>query len=93
MIKGKKLLIILFSLLLGNLFTDKTLMTSSILENEKQIQLIFLLDTGATGIVFVDEAMAYIICEALEIFLIKLKQLKSLKRFDDQSASPITHII
>ena len=83
MTEGEKLLIILLSLLPGNLFTDKTLMTLCILESKKTIQLIFLLDTSASGIVFIDKAIVWTICEVLEISLIKLAKPKLLKRFDN----------
>ena len=93
MAEGRKPLIILSSLLPNNLFTDKALMTLYILGNRKQIQLTSLLDTGATGIAFVDKAMARTICEALEISLIRLSKPKPLKGFDSRPAPSITHAI
>ena len=58
-------------------------MTPCILKNRKQVQFIFLLDTNATDIVFVDKAMTCTIYEALEKIFIKLTKLKSFKRFNN----------
>ena len=79
--------------MLSDLFTDKALVVLYILESKKQIQLIFLLDTDATGIAFIDKAMTCTVCEALKISFIKLAKLKQFKKFDSQSALLITHTI
>ena len=55
----------------GDLFTKEALLIQCIL-GEYQIQLQALLDTGATGIEFIDEAMARHVCEVLQISLIRL---------------------
>lgn len=80
-------------MLLGNLFTDKALVILCILRSKKQIQLIFLLDTSAIGIAFIDEAITCTVCKKLEIFFIKLAKSKPFKKFDSRLVIPITHAI
>ena len=70
--EGKTPLIILSSLLSDNLFTDKALVILYNLESRKKIQLISLLDTGATNIAFINKVVICTICEALEISFIRL---------------------
>ena len=93
MVKSSKLLIILSSLLPDDLFTNKALVVSCTLGNRGQIQTCFLLDTGATGIMFIDKKMVHHVCHVLQISLISLAKLKLLKKFDGRSAQPITHAI
>lgn len=69
-------------MLLDNLFTNKTLVILYILESKKQIQLTFLLNTNATDIGFIDEAMACTMCESLKISFLKLAKSKPLKKFN-----------
>lgn len=63
------------------------------LENQRKIQACTLLDTGATGITFVDKKMACHIYEFLQISFIKLTKPKLIKRFDGRPAKPIIHTI
>ena len=86
-------LIISSSLLPGDLFTNEALVVPCTLENRGQIQTRSLLDTGATGIAFIDEEMARNVCHVLEIFIIPLAKPKPLKGFDGRPARPITHAI
>ena len=81
MVEGEKSLIILSSLLLDNLFTNKALVILCTLEGKKQIQLTFLLDTGAIGIAFIDKAIACTVCEVLKISFIKLENQNHSKDF------------
>ena len=53
--------------------------------NQRQIELRSLLDTGATGIAFINATMARNVCETLEISIIKLAKPKRLKGFDGQT--------
>ena len=63
------------------------------LNNCEEIQARILLDTGATGIAFVDKKIAHYICEILQISFIKLAKLKPIKEFNSRSANSITHTI
>ena len=40
-----------------NLFTDKALVVLCSLNNKNEIETVTLLDTGATGVTFIDKAM------------------------------------
>ena len=58
-----------------------------------EIKTTFLLDTGATGIAFIDLEMAHHVCDILQIFFIQLAKSKPIRRFNGKSAPPITHVI
>ena len=63
------------------------------LGNQGEIQICTLLDTGATGIAFINKKIACYICEVLQISSIKLAKPKSVKGFDDRLAKPIIYAI
>ena len=52
-----------------------------------------LLNTGATGIVFVDVAMAHYECKMLQILFILLAKPKLIRGFDSQPAPDIIYTI
>ena len=85
---------IIFSLLLqSDLFTDKALVILCTLENSSEISTHSLLDTGATGVAFIDKSIARHVCNVLKIFFLPLAKPKPLKGFDGKPARPITHAI
>ena len=92
-VEDTKPLIILSSLLPGDLFTDKALVVPCKLGNKGEIKTRSLLDTGATGIGFIDKEMACHVCHVLQILILPLAKLKPLKKFDKKLAKPITHAI
>ena len=53
----------------------------------------FLLDTGATSIAFVDVAMACHVCKVLQILFLPLAKPKLIRGFDGRLAPDITHVI
>ena len=63
------------------------------LGSRAQIETRSLLDTGATGVAFIDKAMARHVCNVLKISLLPLAKPKPLKGFDEKPARPITHAI
>ena len=93
MARAKELLIVLSSFLPGDLFTKTVLVVQCNLRNQGEIQTCILLDTGATGITFVDKKMACYICKILQISFIKLAKPKPIKRFNSRPANLITHAI
>ena len=52
-----------------------------------------LFDTGATGIAFIDVAMARHVCKVLQILFIPLAKPKLVRGFDGRPALDITHAI
>ena len=68
-------------------------MVPCMLGSRAQIETRSLLDTGATGIAFIDETMARHVCEVLKISFLPLAKPKPLKGFDGKPARPITHAI
>ena len=88
-------MIISLSLLLGDLFTDEALVIPCTLGNgsENEILTHFLLDTGATGVAFIDKAMARHVSNVLKISILPLARTKPLKSFNGKPARPITHAI
>ena len=88
-----KPLIISLSLLPGNLFTNEALVIPCTLGNSSEISTHSLLDTGATGVAFIDKAMARHVCNMLKISFLPLAKPKPLKGFDGKPARPITHTI
>ena len=58
-----------------------------------EIKTTFLLNTGATGITFIDLAIARHVCDVLQISFIQLAKPKPIKGFDSKPAPPITHAI
>ena len=77
----------------GNLFTDEALVVACSLGRMNEIKTTFLLDTGATGIVFIDLAMARHVCNILQISFIQLAKLKPIKGFDGKPAPSIIYAI
>ena len=69
--RGNKPLIILLLSLPGDLFTDEALVVLCTLGNHNEISSHSLLDTGATGVAFIDEAMARHVCNVLKIFFFR----------------------
>ena len=57
-VSDEKLLLISASSLPGNLFTDEALIVACSLSRMNEIKTTSLLDTGATGIAFIDLTMA-----------------------------------
>ena len=90
-----KLLIISSSLLPGDLFTDEALVIPCTLGNgsKNEISTRSLLDTGATGVAFIDKAMARHVFDVLKISILPLARPKPLKSFDGKPARPITYAI
>ena len=88
-------MIISLSSLPGDLFTDEALVIPCTLGNgsESEISTHFLLNTGATGVAFIDEAMARHISDVLKILFLPLAKPKPLKGFNEKPARPITHAI
>ena len=77
----------------GNLFTDDALVVTCSLDRMNEIKITFLLDTGATGIAFIDLAMARHVCDVLQISFIQLAKPKPIRGFDSKPAPLITHAI
>ena len=90
---GEKSLLISASSLSGNLFTDEALVVAYSLGRMNEIMITSLLDMGATGIAFIDLAMARHVCDILKISFIQLAKPKPIKKFDGKPAPPITHVI
>ena len=57
------------------------------------MQLRSLIDTGATGWSFVDEDIARILCNGLQMEPVRLSKPRPLKGFDGQRAKSVTHAI
>ena len=81
------------SSLLGNLFTNEALVIACSLGRMNEINTTFLLNTETTSITFIDLAMAYYICDVLQISFIQLAKPKPIREFDGKPASLITHAI
>ena len=81
--------------LTDNSFASESLITPcTLFNNNKRNTVKALINTDATEYAFIDEITAHIICENLEISLISLLKLKSVKGFDEHLAKwPITHAI
>ena len=77
----------------GDLFTDEALVTPCTLGNNSEILSHSLLDTGATGVAFIDETMGRHVCNVLKISFLPLAKPKPLKGFDGKPARSITHAI
>ena len=92
-VDGEKPLLIFASSLPSNLFIDEALVVACSLGRINEIKTTSLLDTRATGIAFINLAMARHVCEVLQISFIQLTKPKPIKGFDNKPASPITHAI
>ena len=92
-VSGEKPLLIFVSSLLGNLFTDEALVVACSLGRINEIKTTSLLDTGTTGIAFIDLAMARHVCNVLQISFIQLAKPKPIRGFDGKPAPPITYAI
>ena len=81
---GGKPSIISSSSLPGDLFTDEALVVPCTLGSRgAQIETRSLLDTGATGVAFIDEGMARHVRDVLQISFLSLAKLKPLTGFDE----------
>ena len=89
----KEPLLISASSLPGNLFTNEAIVVAYSLSKMNEIKTTFLLDTRATGIAFIDLAMARHVCDVLKISFIQLAKPKPIKEFDGKPALPITYTI
>ena len=90
---GGEPLLISSSCLPGDLFTDEPLIIQCRLGNSEEIKVMGLLDTGATGHVFIDETTARKVCEKLQISPQRLTRPKPVKGFDGKRGKDITHAI
>ena len=89
----KKPLLISASSLPGDLFTNEAFVIACSLDRINEINTTSLLDTGATGIAFINLVMACHVCDVLQISFIKLAKPKPIREFDSKPAPPITHAI
>lgn len=76
--RSEKPLIVLSSLLPGDFFAKKALVASCNLENSSEIESTALLDTGATGYLFINPLIVRCMCNKLQIKLIRLSKPKTL---------------
>ena len=90
---GEKPLLISVSSLSSDLFTDEALVVAYSLGRMNEIKTTSLLDTGATGIAFINLAIARHVCDILQISFIQLPKPKPIRGFDGKSAPSITHAI
>ena len=90
---GEKLLLISASSLPGDLFTDEAFMVACSLSKMNEIKITSLLDTGATGIAFIDLEIARHVCDVLKISFIQLAKPKPIREFNSKLALPITYVI
>ena len=90
---SEKSLLIFASSLPGNLFTNEALVVTCSLGKTNKIKTIFLLDTGTTGIAFIDLEMARHVCDILQISFIQLAKFKPIREFNDKPALSITYAI
>ena len=67
---SEKPLLISASSLLEDLFIDKALVVAYSLDRINEIKTTSLLDTGTTGITFIDLAIARHVCDVLQICFI-----------------------
>ena len=91
--QAEKTLIVSLSTLPGNFFAEEALVTSCKLGNNSEIKTTALLDTGATGYLFVDPTMARRVCDKLHIEPVRLSKPKALRGFDGKQAPSVTHTI
>ena len=90
---GKKLLLISASNLPGDLFTDEAFVVTCSLGRTNKIKITSLLDTGATGIAFINLAIVRHVYDVLQISFIQLAKPKPIRGFDGKLAPSITHTI
>ncbi len=76
-------------------FASESLTTECVLSsNEISYSLKSLIDIGAAGYSFIDEVIAQIVCDQLQIELLTLTKAKPIREFDDHYAKKlITHAI
>ena len=75
-------------------FAQSPLVVTCTLSNGKyKNELTALIDTGATGYVFIDESTAHIVCERLSLSPVPLTKPKPIRGFDGRIVQPITHAI
>ena len=90
---SEKPLLIFASSLPGDLFIDKALVVVCSLGRMNEMKTTSLLDTGTTGIAFINLEMARHVCDVLKISFIQLAKPKPIRGFDGKLAPPITHVI
>ena len=80
---------------LNDLFTSKSLTTECVLSsNEISYSLKSLIDIKAADYSFIDEVIAQIVCNQLQIESLTLIKVKSIREFNDHYAKKlITHVI
>ena len=76
-------------------FASKSLTTECVLfSNEISYSLKLLIDIKAADYSFINEVIAQIVCDQLQIELLTLIKAKSIREFDDHYAKKfITHVI
>ncbi len=76
-------------------FTSESLTTECVLSsNEINYSLKSLIDIEAADYLFIDEVIAQIVCDHLQIKSLTLIKAKSIREFDDHYAKKlITHVI
>jgi len=79
----------------GDLFASKPLTTECVLSsNEISYSLKSLIDIEAADYSFINEVIAQIVCDQLQIESLTLIKAKSIREFDDHYAKKlITHVI
>ena len=90
---GEKPLLISALNLPGNLSTDEAFVVACSLGRINKIKTTFLLNTGATGIAFIDLEMARHVCDVLKISFIQLAKPKPIREFNGKPVSLITYAI
>ena len=91
----KDVLISLMMSMSNNSFTSESLIIEYVLSsNEISYSLKSLIDIEAADYSFIDEVIAQIICDQLQIELLTLIKAKSIQEFNDHYAKKlITHVI
>jgi len=91
----KDVLISLMMSMSDDSFASESLTTECILSsNEISYSLKSLIDIKAADYSFIDEVIAQIVCDQLQIELLTLIKAKSIREFDDHYAKKlITHVI
>ena len=66
----------------------KSLLTDGIVANDSfNLHLKFLINIGTTGYAFINERLADQVCEKLQITYVRLNQLKSVEKYNNQVTS------
>jgi len=91
----KDVLISLITSMLNDSFASESLTTECVLSsNEISYSLKSLIDIEAADYSFIDEVIAQIVCDQLQIKFLTLTKTKLIQEFDDHYAKKlITHVI